>query len=287
MEVSQQEFHDIQSLVHRLCGLVLSDDKTYLVRHRLEPVARAHGCAHFSDYLRRVQHLDARLMRDELVEALTTGETSFNRDGHPFEEFRRRILPQLADAMRQRHKTLHPVNAARIWSAGCSTGQEPYSLAIAVHEFLAASPQFGLRPEHFPILATDVSSTSLNAAREGRYSQRDLDRGLSNELRNRYFRPLGDFWIACDDLRRAIEFRRLNLMDPLPSLGPFQVIFCRNVQIYFDASTRSRLCDQFHQLLAPGGLMILGAAENLLGISTPFTSQQFGATTVYRAAGHA
>lgn len=283
MDVSPQEFHDVQTLVRGLCGLVLSDDKTYLVRTRLDAVVKAHGCTTFAEYLGRLQQTSAVLMRDELVEALTTGETSFNRDIHPFAEFRTRILPALAEKLRhQRDKSGYATPLARIWSAGCSTGQEPYSLAMAVHEFLDEHPWFDLRPEHFPILATDVSARSLNVARQGRYPDRELNRGLSTELRNRYFHKEGDLWTVNEELRRSVEFRRLNLIDPVLSLGPFEVIFCRNVLIYFDVATRQRLCDQFQTLLAPGGLLILGAAESLYGLNTSLVTETIGRTTAYR-----
>ena len=214
--------------------------------------------------------------------SLRSSETSFNRDTHPFEEFRRQILPALAETVRRRREERYPVPLARIWSAGCSTGQEPYSLAMAIHEFIAANPALDLRPEHFPILATDVSAKSLSMAKAGRYPDRDVDRGLTKEQRNRHFRPHGEFWTASDDLRRWIEFRRLNFMDRVTTLGPFEVIFCRNVLIYFDTPSRQTLCDQFHQLLAPGGLLVLGAAESLYGLNTSFQSEPLGSTMVYR-----
>jgi chemotaxis protein methyltransferase CheR len=282
MHVSHQEFREIQTLVRELCGLVLSDDKTYLVRTRLEPVVQSHGCNGFSDYLGRVKQFDARLMRDELVEALTTGETSFNRDGHPFQEFRDRILPALAATFAAQRESGVSRPVARLWSAGCSTGQEPYSLAIAIHEFVAANSAAQI--EQFPILATDVCNASLRRASEGRFTQREVDRGLAPEICRRYFRPENEVWTANDALRKSIDFSRLNLIDRLPSLGPFAVIFCRNVLIYFDLPTRNRLCDQFHDLLQPSGLLVVGAAENLIGVSTAFVSERVGATTVYRKA---
>lgn len=282
MEISAQEFRDVQTLVRELCGLVLSDDKTYLVRARLEAVMKSHGCATFGDYLGRVQRIHSVAMRDELVESLTTGETSFFRDGHPFDEFRRRVLPVLVETFSRRRQEGSPISPARFWSAGCSTGQEAYSLAIAVQEFVTASSQLGLRPDQFPILATDVSNKSLHVAREGRYPSRDVDRGLSEDLKRRYFRPHGKDWIANEGLRKQIDFRRLNLIDSVPNLGPFEAIFCRNVLMYFDVPTRQRLCDRFYQLLSAGGILIVGAAEGLYGLSTPLRAEQIGATTVYR-----
>lgn len=282
MEISSQDFRDVQSLVRSLCGLVLTDDKTYLVRTRLEMVVQAHGCATFSEYLGRLQQINATQMRDELVEALTTGETSFNRDTHPFTELRRQILPDLADTIRRRRESNYPMPVARIWSAGCGTGQEPYSIAMAVHDFIGGNPAKQLRPDHFPILATDVSGRSLNVAREGRYLQRDLDRGVTNEQRNRFFHPQGEFWVVNDDVRNSIEFRQLNFIDPISNFGPFEIIFCRNVMIYFDATTRERLSNQFHRLLSAGGLLIVGAAESLYGLNTPFESELIGQTFAYR-----
>ncbi len=282
MEISAQEFRDVQKLVRSLCGLVLTDEKTYLVRMRLEPVVKAHGCANFSAYLGQLQQTNAVLMRDELVEALTTGETSFNRDVHPFDAFRRIILPALAETICYRREHQYPVPVARLWSAGCSTGQEPYSLAMAIQDFVAANPALRLRPDRFPILATDVSMASLNIAKEGRYFERDLDRGLKPELRNRYFQQEGDQFTANAELRKSIEFRRLNFIDRVGTIGPFDVIFCRNVMIYFDTATRQRLCDQFYQLLAPDGLLVLGAAESLYGLITSFESEQIGNTMAYR-----
>ncbi len=191
-------------------------------------------------------------------------------------------MPALAQIVRRRIEERHPFPLARIWSAGCSTGQEPYSLAMCVLDFLAANPACGLRQEHFPILATDVSSKSLGVAKEGRYPERDLDRGLSAESRSRYFVQQGENWAATSELKRCVEFRRLNFIDRATNLGPFEVIFCRNVLTYFDSPTRQRLCEQFHQLLAPSGLLIIGAAESLYGLNTPFQSEAIGLTTGYR-----
>ena len=285
MEVSNQEFRDVQTLVRSLCGLVLTDDKTYLVKTRLEPVVAAHGCATFGDYLGRVQQFSAVAMRDELVEALTTGETSFNRDGHLFDEFRKRILPSLAEALRRRREAGLSLPIARIWSAGCSTGQEPYSVAMIIHDYLSANFALGLKPEQFPILATDVSAKSLSFAKEGRYPDRDIDRGVTDEQRRRFFQQEGSFWVVKDVLKKTIDFRQMNFLTPVSNIGPFEIILCRNVMIYFDTETRQRLCEQFHNLLFPGGLLILGAAESLYGLTTPLVSESIGSTTVYRKPG--
>ena len=284
MEISPQEFRDVQILVRSLCGLVLSDDKAYLVRTRLEPVVRARGFQHFGDYLGCVQQVDAVLLRDELVEALTTGETSFNRDSHLYDAFRRFLLPELGETLRRRRESgfVHPT--ARLWSAGCSTGQEPYSLAMAVLDYVGGNPALQLRADQFPILATDVSARSLATARAGRYPRRDLERGLTPDQLRRFFEADRDqsHAVARRELRQLIEFRRLNLMDSLPGLGPFEIILCRNVLIYFDPAARQRLCERFHEALSPRGLLILGSAESLFGLDVPFTSETIGGTLVFR-----
>jgi chemotaxis protein methyltransferase CheR len=284
MEISTQEFRDVQVLVRSLCGLVLSDDKSYLVRTRLEPVVRARGFQRFGDYLGCVQQVDAVLLRDELVEALTTGETSFNRDAHLYDAIRRFLLPELGESLRQRRESgfVHPT--ARLWSAGCSTGQEPYSLAMAVLDYIGGNPALQLRADQFPILATDVSARSLVTARAGRYPRRDLERGLTPDQLRRFFEADADntHAVARRDLRNLIEFRRLNLMDSLPGLGPFEMILCRNVLIYFDPATRQRLCERFYDMLSPRGLLILGSAESLFGLDLPFASETIGGTVVFR-----
>jgi chemotaxis protein methyltransferase CheR len=282
VEISPQEFQEIQLLIHQLCGLVLSDEKQYLVRSRLEPVLRNYGLIRLTDYLARLRRPDSQALRDELVESMTTGETSFFRDGHPFEEFRRRILPELAATIRKRVASGYPSASVRIWSAGCSTGQEPWSIAMLIHDFLTDFGNSDLKPEQFAVLGTDISNRSLDAARIARYPSHLITRGLSSERRNRYFREQSGEWTVCDQLRSMVEFRQLNLHECLTGLGSFDLILCRNVLIYFNTADRQHLCSRFHNLLAPGGLLILGAAESLYGLTTPFMSENLGTTTAYR-----
>ena len=282
MDVSTEEFREVQKLVRSLCGLVLTDDKMYLVKSRLESVVRAHGLSSFTEYLARVVRFSAVKMRDELVEALTTGETSFNRDKHPYEALRRHILPELAAKVRHRRQVGYAIPVSRIWSAACSTGQEPYSIAMAIRDYLDGDGTGSLTTAAFTILATDVSVKNLEIAKAGRYLDRELDRGIEAEQRRKYFHKTDDGWAVNDNLRAQIEFRRLNLTDPIEQLGPFDLIFCRNVLIYFDEQSRQRLCDLFYRLLSSGGMLILGAAENLYGLETRFLSEPVGGTYVYR-----
>lgn len=281
MRVGVEEFKEIQRLVRSLCGLVLNDDKTYLVETRLESIVRSHRCQSFGEYLARLRTSHEAGLRDELVECLTTGETSFNRDPHVFDEIRKHLIPKLADRLRDRKSAGYSNPLCRIWSAGCSTGQEPYSLSMAILDYLAANPRLGIRPEQFPILATDVSQKSLQVAREGHYPSRDMDRGVTPEQRLRYFQPDGENWRVQDALKSMIEFRRLNFLDPIQNMGPFDLICCRNVMIYFDNEVRQKLCEQFHRLLNPGGWLLLGTAESLYGLPTSLEPMSLGTMAVY------
>jgi chemotaxis protein methyltransferase CheR len=272
-------FDELRRLIHRLCGLVIGDEKAYLIRHRLEPVVRASGCSGFAEFVQTLRGPHGPALHDAIIEAITTSETSFFRDGHPFEAFRRHVLPALAEAARAR--TGMPPRV-RLWSVAASTGQEPYSLAMLVLEYLAANPTPRLRESDFAILATDVSAKVLADAAAGRYTERELARGLTPEQVARYFTRQGETWVVGAAVRRLVEFRRLNLVQSLTGLGPFDAVFCRNVLIYFDDVARRRLCEQFHALLSPGGFLVLGAAESLYGVCDCFESVRLGDTLLYR-----
>jgi chemotaxis protein methyltransferase CheR len=218
-----------------------------------------------------------------MIEAITTKETSFNRDGHPFEELRRSILPEIASRLIERKaSTGVSLSKARIWCAAVATGQEAYSVAMAVTDLLSARSAGGLTVDDFPILASDISSHALATARAGRYSSAELDRGLTGEQRNRFFRQDDGAWIVDPALRRVLEFIRLNLVMPLPGLGTFDLILCRNLLIYLDDAARRRLCLGLHSALKPRGMLMIGAAESLYGVTDTFSTECFGKTIVYR-----
>ena len=178
MQLSPAAFNDIRKAVHDLCGIVISDDKQYLVKSRLEPILQRNGLASYESLVQRLKQPNSLLLQDQTIEAITTNETSFNRDGHPFEELRRSILPELAsqsDRSQSNERLSYP--KARIWCAAVATGQEAYSVAMGVMDFLAARPACGLTIEDFPILASDISSRALATAREGRYSSAEIESG--------------------------------------------------------------------------------------------------------------
>ena len=278
MELTPAVFDELRQLIHHLCGLVVGEDKAYLIRHRLGPVARASGCHSFEEFAQKLRGPDGAALHVPIVEAITTAETSFFRDGRVFEAFRSQLLPRLGEKARGGAKV-------RLWCAAASTGQEPYSLAMLLREHMAAERGRGLREADFSVLATDISEKVLTVARAAEYGERETARGLTPALLARHFERRGPAWAVREPVRRLVEFRRLNLTGPLTGLPSFDAIFCRNILIYFDIDTRRRICGQLHALLPDGGWLVLGAAENLYGVSDQFEAVRFGDALVYRKAG--
>jgi chemotaxis protein methyltransferase CheR len=282
MQLSLAAFNEIRKVVHELCGIVVSEDKQYLVKSRLEPILFRNGLASYEVLVQQLKQPNSLPLRDQTIEAITTKETSFNRDGHPFEEIRRAILSRLANRLIERTPTERLfAPKIRIWCAAVATGQEAYSVAMSVADFLAARSTLRLSIDDFSILATDISSIALAAAREGRYSSAELARGMTNDQRDRFFRQEDAAWIVDASLRRLVEFRRLNLVLPLPDMGTFDLILCRNLLIYLDEETRRRLCQGLHSALNPQGILIIGAAESLYGVTDAFKLERLGNTIVY------
>jgi chemotaxis protein methyltransferase CheR len=279
-------FDELRLLIHRLCGLVVGEDKTYLVRHRLGPLAQAIGCRSFEEFVLKLRGPEGTALHAPIIEAITTAETSFFRDGHAFEVFRTQLLPRLGEKARRGGKV-------RIWCAAAATGQEPYSLAMLLCDYVQANAsslpsggkpatQAGASEGDFSILATDISEKVLAVARAATYSDRDAARGLTPALLARHFERRDGAWVVRESVRRLVEFRRLNLTGSLPALNSFDAIFCRNLLIYFDLETRRRVCRGLHDHLLNGGWLVLGAAENLYGVSDQFEALRLRDALVYR-----
>jgi chemotaxis protein methyltransferase CheR len=239
---------------------------------RLEPVVRDHGLSGFEELARRPREPGGAALPDAVVEAITTGETACFRDGRPFEAFRHHVLPDLAARGRR----------VRLWGAGVATGQEAYSVAMIVAEFVEAGRGRGAGEGACSVLATDVSARALAVARAGEYTRPEVARGLSAAQLARHFEPRGERWVAREPVRRLVEFRRANLGQPFAGLGTFDAIFCRNVLIDFDDDTRRRVCAQLRAALADGGWLLLGSAENLFGIADGLEPVRLGDALFYR-----
>jgi chemotaxis protein methyltransferase CheR len=285
MELTDLEFANLCHYIRGVCGLAVTEEKKYLIQQRLEPLAEELGCQSFTALYMRIKDDPHRELQEKVVIAMTTNETSFFRDEHPFRSFEAHLLPEIYERFRQRQKNtgVLPYNRINIWCAAASSGQEPYSILMVINEFCRENRRrLGCRPEQFNLLATDIDNSMLDQAREGRYNKVEMRRGLSQELRERYFEESGAFWVAKEELRDAVEYRCLNLTEPFTSLGRFEVIFCRNVLIYFDEETKTSVLQQFHHMLNPGGYLILGSSESLYMVDVPFESVRRGESVFYR-----
>ena len=252
------DFNMFQSLLKQRSGLVLSRDKAYLLESRLMPVARKWSLRGLDELAQAVRSKkDERLLKD-ITEAMTTNESSFFRDTKPYDQFRTLTLPTL---LKNRAST----RKIRIWSAACSSGQEPYSLAMVLKEEGAKLAGWNIE-----IVATDISSEILAKAKAGVYTQFEVQRGLPITHLVKYFRQRGDKWELTPDIRSMVSFREFNLLGDLRPLGQFDVVFCRNVLIYFDQPTKTRVLEGTSRLLGTDGVLFLGGAETVLGITDKF-----------------
>ncbi len=252
------EYDFLRRSLKERSGLVLSADKQYLVESRLLPIARKAGLASLGGLVAALHRDGSEGLMTMVVEAMTTNETFFFRDKVPFENFRTTILPALLAARRSSR-------IIRIWSAAASTGQEPYSLAMTLCEL--ADALAGWRIE---IIATDLAGGVLQRAQEGIYSQFEVQRGLPIQFLIKYFSKVGDMWQIAPELRAMVKFRQLNLLADFSALGVFDLIFCRNVLIYFYQETKTDVLDRLGRLAAADGYLVLGAAETVVGLTESF-----------------
>jgi chemotaxis protein methyltransferase CheR len=247
-------FAEVAALVHRRAGMVLGQDKSYLVETRLRPVLSRFALPSIAALGERLRGRPCAALERAVVEALTIHESSFFRDGRPFDHLRG-VLPKLALARRGGERV-------RIWSAACSTGQEPYSVAMIAAETFGAAA--AARVE---ILGTDISGEVVARARQGAFTQFEVQRGLPVRALMTHFEQRDARWCVRPALRGLVRFEECNLLGDCAGLGRFEVIFCRNVLIYFDAPTKSRVLEMLARQLAPGGVLYLGAAETVIGLT--------------------
>ncbi len=268
--ISSSDFNYIRDLVRRHSAIALESDKAYLIETRLAPLARLAGFASLQELIAslRTQPPTHPLYR-QVVEALATHETSFFRDLHPFDALRTVILPELL--VKQRSSNL------AIWCAACSSGQEPYSVAMLVCEYFPTLANRRMR-----IIATDLSETILARAREGLYSQVEVNRGLPAVLLTKYFDKQGLHWRIKAEIRRMVEFQQNNLAESWPPMPPLDVAFMRNVLIYFDVNTKKAILAKIRNVLKPDGYLFLGSSETTLNLDTAFESISMGKSVCYQ-----
>jgi chemotaxis protein methyltransferase CheR len=256
--VTPPDYEYLRKLLKDHSGLDLSADKQYLIESRLLPLARKAGLPGISELVQKVKGGSAATIITQVVEAMTTNETFFFRDKVPFDHFRGSIMPEILQARAGR-------KSIRIWCAAGSTGQEPYSLAMCLKEMSAELG--GWRIE---IIATDLSQEVLEKSKAGIYSQFEVQRGLPIQMLVKYFKQIGELWQVNADVRAMVQHRQLNLLHDFSQLGVFDVIFCRNVLIYFDQDTKINIFNRLARVIEPDGFLVLGAAETVVGLTDVF-----------------
>jgi chemotaxis protein methyltransferase CheR len=256
--VTPHDYDYLRRLLRDRSGLVLSADKQYLVESRLLPVARRNGLAGLPDLVQRLKGHNTEPLVVEVVEAMTTNESFFYRDKVPFQHFTDTIMPALLTARALQRRI-------RIWCAASSTGQEPYSLAMTLKEMSVK-----VAGREIEIVATEFSTQVLEKAKSGLFSQFEVQRGLPIQLLVKYFDQIGDTWQINPDVRAMVQFRPFNLLHDFTLLGRFDLVFCRNVLIYFDQETKTRVLDRVARITEPDGYLVLGAAETVVGLTESF-----------------
>jgi chemotaxis protein methyltransferase CheR len=268
MSLSQSDFNYVSQLVRREAAIVLAPGKEYLVEARLIPVARAVGAASVGDFLADLQRRPNPLHQRKIIDALTTNETSWFRDREPFMALTDVVLPEMVKSRAAQRKL-------RFWSAASSSGQEAYSLAMTLHENLPSGWSY-------EIMGSDISTQMVERAETGQYSQVEVNRGLPASQLVQYFERAGAHWRIAPILRRNVSFKLMNLTAPLPPMAQFDVIFLRNVLIYFDVATKKSVLRNVARLLRPDGWLFLGAAETTIGIDDNYERVAAGRTSAYR-----
>ena len=274
--INNMEFKLLRTYLHDIWGIEVPPEKAYLFTTRLEKLLSHEGYTSFMefyDYLSKSNNIE---LQKKLIELMTTNETSFFRDRHPYETLGKKLLPLITSLPPLKEGNESKI---RIWSAGCSRGHEPYSIAITIKEWLRS--QETLSENYFSILATDISSGVLKEARSAIYKPVDIEHDISFSIQKKYFTSENNSYTIIPEVRAMIDFAELNLAEPLEHLGKFHMIFCRNVLIYFSIKYKQKILNQFFNMLSDRGILILGASETLFGITDSFYSTLEGRTTCY------
>ena len=273
MSLSSSDFQYVSNLVRAQSALVLESGKEYLVESRLAPLAKAEGLDSVEDVVRRLRREPRGEIVDLVVEAMTTNETLFFRDNHPFQSLREEVLPRVIER-----------NAATkslsIWCAASSSGQEPYSLCMLLRDHFPELSNWNVR-----IIASDISKSMLRRVKTGSYSQLEVNRGLPAKMLVKYFSKDGATWQISPELIKMLELREINLCKSWPVLPSFDIVMIRNVLIYFDNETKREIMGKIRGLLKPGGFMFLGGSETTINLDDAFARVRQGATWAYQVAG--
>jgi chemotaxis protein methyltransferase CheR len=271
--ITDSDFELFSRFLEENSGILLAKHKQYLVQSRLGKIVQEQNCPGLKELITKLQSPASKRLREQVIDAMTTNETLWFRDVHPFDILRDRILPEVVGNVGG--------SKVRIWSAACSTGQEPYSISMTIDEFKKKTPG-KLSSEE--IVATDISTQVLAQAKRGEYEMLAIGRGLSQERLTQHFRetPSGG-WAVKPDIKSRVRFQSINLLGQYSSMGKFDIIFCRNVLIYFSSEKKTEILTKMHGVLKPGGYLILGASEFLSGLSDKYQMIHCRPGIIYQA----
>ena len=274
--LEKHEFEQLRTLIQTWCGILLDDSKRYLVESRLREIVLESGCASYGDFYQMAKY-GGTALRDRIIDDMTTNETSWFRDGPFWGTVRQVIIPEALEAARSEGRP-----RVSIWSAACSTGQEPYTIGILLREMEAAGELHGYRAESFDILATDISRAALSIAETGRYDPISMHRGLEPMYRERWFEKSGRVSCLREEVKKLVQFKRMNLLDPFGALGAFDVVFVRNVLIYVAGPCKHAILAKTRRVLRQEGTLVVGATETPELYSEEFDVVRHGRSTFYR-----
>lgn len=262
IKIAPEELKLISQYIQTITGIYLDQSKSYLFETRLSSIAESHGCKSYQELHLKARQEPSKKIEREIIDAITTNETLFFRDKGPFELLQHKILPEIIDLRSSKSAMKTRI---KIWSAASSTGQELYSIAIVIKELLRDLSNYS-----FTLFGTDISDAAISQASYGKYNRFEIERGLERKYLEKYFTLFGDSWKIKDEIRAMVNFKKLNLMEPFSSLGKFDIIFCRNVAIYFTLEDRKKLFDKLADCLADDGYLVIGSTESLTGVCPRF-----------------
>ena len=274
--ITPEEIRIISKYIHTLTGIVIEEKKAYLIESRLGGLLKREGCTSYTELCHKAKADVTRSLEKTIIDGITTNETLFFRDVSPFELLKGKILPDLMKRCTAQPRSPSKMSI-RIWCAGCSTGQEVYSIAIVLKEILADPNGFDIR-----LLGTDLSDAAIAQARTAQYSKFEIERGLPTDRLLKYFDPVGGSWRVKEEIRRMGAFRKLNLMGPFSDLGKFDIVFCRNVAIYFKVEDRKALFSKIADILTPDGYLIIGSTESMTGLGSRFQPKRYMRSIYYQ-----
>ncbi|MEH6443235.1 MAG: protein-glutamate O-methyltransferase CheR [Oceanospirillaceae bacterium] len=271
--ITSQDFKRFSSYLEDSCGIVLTDNKQYLVQCRLTKLMDENSFSGLEQLVEAMSRPSGKRLTDQVIDAMTTNETLWFRDSHPYEVLSKKLFPEFLNS---------PSSRMKVWSAACATGQEPYSMSMAASEYIEANSR--IRGAKIDIIATDISPTALDIAKKGEYELFALGRGLSKERQNKFFTEMAnDTWKINQQIQASIAFKAINLLDSYSMIGRPDVIFCRNVLIYFSSDLKHKILQKLHTQLKPGGYLVLGASESLTGLSDKFEMVHCHPGILYKA----